>query len=273
VRRACQLILVAASLAAAAGAARAAAPPDSLQLRHVQNAGVWIAHGERSLLVDALFDLTVQQGRPPRLHDHLPADSLAAFLAGRLVAGCVDAAFATHGHDDHHGEDAARRYRDHCPDTPLVLPAALAPEADGVVPVSLAFGAVRSGEVGPIRYTALGLRHGDDRDERPHLGYVVHLGPWEVTHLGDASLSAANLATLGHRRGRGRQVVLAPWWFVTEEAGRSWLREGSAAELVVLLHVNRGNRGDVEQAVARHAAALPPIVLPRRRLERVALAD
>ena len=155
----------------------------------------------------------------------------------------------------------------------LAMPAALASEHDGAIGLATEIGAVDVGAVGPIRVTALGLRHGDGGDDQPHLGYVFHLGPWDVVHLGDAGPSSANLATLGRYRSGGRQVVLAPWWFVTSEAGRSWLRERSRAELVIVLHVNRGNVGDVEEAMATHADTLPPLVLPRERLERFVLTD
>jgi L-ascorbate metabolism protein UlaG (beta-lactamase superfamily) len=255
------------------------APPPPLRIRHVQNAGVWIRCGGRTVLVDALFDLTVAAGRPPRLHDHLPADSLAAFLRGGLGLGCADAALVTHDHDDHHDPDTARRYRRSCPQVVLALPAALAGTAVAehpTVAVAVEFGDSTAVAAGPVRFTALGLRHASSRpapEPRPHLGYLIHLGPWDVLHLGDAAPSPENLALLDRLAGRRPRVVLAPWWFLTEPAGRDWLAHRAGARRIVLLHVNRGNVGEIAVAVATHADSLPPLVLPRSRLEQVVRMD
>ncbi|MBD3335166.1 MAG: linear amide C-N hydrolase [Candidatus Eisenbacteria bacterium] len=250
---------------------------DSLQIRYLQNAGVSIRYGARSLLIDALFDITVGPGRPPRLHDHLPPDDLAALLEGRLT-GCVDAVFATHDHDDHYDAAAAQRYCVHCSQTIQVLPAAIAPQTEtAVAAVALEFGEMTSGATGPVRYTALGLRHsggeGGRLNDRPHLGFVVHLGPYDILHLGDAAVSRENLELLDRFVSPGRRLVLAPYWFLTDAAGRAWLRERSSAQTIVLLHANRGNIEAIAETVAEHAPALPPLVLPRERLQRIVVSD
>jgi choloylglycine hydrolase len=254
-------------------------PAPSLEVRHVQNAGVWLRHGDRSLLVDALFDLTVADGRPPRLHDHLPADLIDGFLAGGLGLGCVDVAFATHDHDDHHAPGPAARYLGHCRETVLVRPPALGgSEADAarMVATRAGFGERTLEAAGGVRYTALGLRHASSAgrpSDRPHVGYVLHLGPWDVVHLGDAAVSPRNLAVLDRYASPGWTVVLAPWWFLTDPDGRIWLAERSRARHVVALHANRGNRDEIAAAIASLAAELPPTTLPGRRLASLVLDE
>jgi len=251
-------------------------PPD-LEVTYVQNAGVKITFGGTSVLVDALFDLTVEPGKPPRLHDHLPPDLVGQLENGLGPVGCVDAVFVTHEHDDHFGIRTARRYLESCDAAGVVCPAGM---QDASLPrmteVDAGAGRAYTASAGPVRYTALGLNHSRGNTSvgvLPHLGYLFYMGPWDVLHLGDAAVSEENLEILNGSVTRGRLVLLIPYWFLTDGDGVRWLRERSGAELIIVLHANRGNRGQVESSAAAVAGTLPQVVVPCDHMQRIDLHE
>ncbi|MBD3221418.1 linear amide C-N hydrolase [bacterium] len=259
---------------AAEAARRSPLPPvavPELELLHVQNAGVEIHAGRHVVLVDALLDLTVAPGQPPRLHDHLTTDRLDDLVHGRAPFTPADAIFITHGHDDHHDAAIARRYDDRQRPQGIVHPAGMARAGlSGAVAWSRAAPTGR-GAAGPVRFTSLSLRHaGDDGPEAamPHLGFVIHLGPWNVIHLGDAGPSPANLQILDGLALPGRTILLAPSWFLTDARGLAWLETQRLADEVVLLHANRGNLDDLTGRLHDRPSRSPQIMLVTERFQR-----
>lgn len=251
-------------VAATSDAATLHGLPPHLEITYLANAGVRIASGQDTVLIDALFDLNVPPGVPPRLHQHLPPDLLARLERGAPPFGCPDLALATHGHDDHLTEGSVLRFLEHCAEAALVLPADL-PEAGSLVArgaLSVRVTPVRADPRTSVQLTAgglalhaLGMLHGSRTGQEPsHLAYLVTVGSYRVLHLGDATPSAENLAAFDGLADAGVDVAVTPWWFVTDEEGRAWLRDRGRPRLVTVVHLNAGNRSRLADPLADAAA-------------------
>ena len=236
-----------------------------LEVAHVQNAGVLVRGSGRSVLVDALTDLTSEPSQPPRPFDHLSSDALRRLREGRSEAGCVDLVLTTHPHPDHVTASTARAYLSACPRVVSCSPEQGALGGDRSIGLDVSFGATERTTVGNIRLSAMGLHHvstDPGASSLPHLGYVLHLGPWDVVHLGDSAGTSANVEIVERSLTTRRVLLLVPYWFLDDDTSRAWLESFGPGIGVVLLHVDPWRRARVVDRVRGLGGSIPGLVLP-----------
>lgn len=251
-----------------------------LEVTYLANAGYMVAHEEKAVLVDALFAIHAAPGMPPRLHDHLDPERLAVVLAALPPFDRVERVLVTHAHDDHFTAEATARFLESNPDATLICPRAVAEavrrepgapaEPDGrIEPLDPEQGASGEARSDGIPVLALGLPHAGRSDGGAgHNAYLMRLGPYRVLHLGDAAVAPDAFAALDPLLRDGIDVVLAPYWFLTEPEGLELLRERLRPGHVVVTHVNRGNRGEIAGRVVALADGPPEFTLFDRIMER-----
>ena len=248
------LFFVLASVTSAPGGPNV--PDATIEIFHVQNAGVLIRGGGHSVLVDALTDLTSEPGTPPRPFDRLATPQLQALRHGRSSVGCVDLVLVTHRHPDHFTDAVVRDYLDACPDAALFAPD---------VPESTERQIVAS-----IPVTTLALEHvplGNGPSQTPHVGHVVHLGAWDVFHCGDAAGSRLNVDRIRRVTTSRRALFLVPYWFLEAEVSRTWMETLADSTPVVLLHVDPWRRPRVQRLVDDLVSSIPGLVLPEEHAD------
>lgn len=251
-----------------------------LEVTQLANAGYLVAHEERAVLVDALFNITVDPGLPPRLHDHLDPERQAIVEAALPPFDEVKLVLVTHAHDDHFTADAVAAFLVSNPRATLVCPAAVAAAVrrahedpaglEGrVIPLDPDPGASAEASLEGITVLALGLPHvGRSDGGAGHNGYLVEIGPHRFLHLGDAAAARDGFAPLDPQLGEEIDVIFAPYWFVTEPGGLGLLRERIRPRHVVVTHANRGNRGEIAERVAGLPGGPPEFTLFEQTMER-----
>jgi len=235
--------------------------------------GVQVAWSGGKVLVDALFDINVPIGAPPRLHDHLTPEQLHAVEMGEAPFHDVRVVLVTHRDDDHVTTASVTRHLRANPSAILVAPPDVADAVrradptlgDRVITPACIDGTVDTLSVAGLTVYALGVPHvGAEHlapaDRIPHLAYLVDAAGFRVAHLGDAEPSAAALAPLA---GLGWRPDLAfvPHWIVADETGADLVRTAIGARHMVVMHANRGNRVDVAARVEALAPRLDGVSL------------
>jgi len=251
-----------------------------LEVTYLANTGFLVAHEDDAVLVDALFDLTVPPGLPPRLHDHLDPKRLEVVLAAMPPFDQVGPVLVTHAHDDHFTADAVASFLESNPRAAVFCPADVAEAVRRAVPAPAdlegrltvldpARGASVAAETRGIEVLALGLPHPGRMEEGAgHNAYLVRMGPHRFLHLGDAAAAPDAFASLDPLLLQGVDVVFAPYWFVTEREGLDLLRNRIRPRHAIVTHVNRGNRTEIQERLAGLPDGPPEFTLFDQTMER-----
>lgn len=249
-----------ASVAMPTAGSRAAQPP--LTITFLANEGVHLAAGDKSVLIDALFESYGPEFAMP------PDSTRAALSAARPPFHDVDVILVTHRHGDHfHPVPVAAHLRAN-PDATLLTSRQVIdslrahPPAATIASQRLASPPVPRGQrqrhaVAGIPIELLGLPHGGNPNRVPdHLGYVVELGGRRVLHVGDTDISEAAFRPLRLDTAR-IDVALLPDWMITSAEGREtiarWIKPGR----VVGMHLSARS---TSAAARRVREALPSAI-------------
>jgi L-ascorbate 6-phosphate lactonase len=139
-----------------------------------------------------------------------------------LVAQGIDAVLVTHEHLDHLDLPFLRTLAETSPAARLVLPAAIAAEAEGILPIAT----VKPGdalELGPLRVEAVPAVHGVSMEDAysdgagRFVGYVLRGPDFTLYHAGDTVATDAVIEALD---GKGIEIAPLPI------NGRDYFREG-----------------------------------------------
>lgn len=251
-----------------------------LEVTYLANTGYLVAYEDDAVLVDALFDVGVAPGLPPRLHDHLDPERLAVVLGALPPFDRVGPVLVTHGHDDHFTADSVASFLESNPGASVFCPADVAEAVRRAVPAPAGLegrlmvldpdrGASVAAEARGIEVLALGLPHpGRQEEGAGHNAYLVRMGPHRFLHLGDAAVAPDAFASLDPVLREGVDVVFAPYWFVEDEDGVKLLRKRIHSRHVVITHANRGNRAEIADRVAGLPAGPPEFILFEQIMER-----
>jgi L-ascorbate metabolism protein UlaG (beta-lactamase superfamily) len=138
-----------------------------------------------------------------------------------LVAQRIDSVLVTHEHLDHLDLRFLRTLAQASPGSRLVLPAAIAPEAEGVLPMAT----VKPGDaldIGPLRVEVVPAVHGVSMEDAysegggRFVGYVLRGPDFVLYHAGDTLATEALIEAL---EGKNIEIALLPI------NGRDYFRE------------------------------------------------
>ncbi len=248
--------------------------------------GFMISCGHSKVLIDALFDLNVPEGTPPRAHGHLPPDGVARLEGASKPFDKVDAVLVTHRHDDHFTAGCAARYMRAngwavLAGTPAVIeslaeyPWLAGEKGERLVTVDVSAGEVDTLIVDGLTIYALGIRHTgcgsgtgvvtDGTPERSqcidHIAWLVETDGCRILHLGDAKLAAEEFDRFPWLPGLEIDIAFIPYWFLLQSGGVDLINRRIAPRSVVLMHWNRWNRDSVVEELERNREDLPHAVI------------
>jgi len=257
--------------------------------------GFLISAGHSRVLVDALYDLNVEDGKPPRAHDHLDREGLSGLERAEKPFDGVDAVLVTHAHDDHFTAKCAAGYLKsngwavlagtaEVTTALLEFPGLSREEGERLLTADVKAGEVDTFVIDGITVYALGMRHtgcragpdatgGTMPDGSPcvsHVAWLVETSGRRILHLGDAKSSAEEFEQFPWLAGIGIDVAFVPFWFIEGEEGIEIINRLIVPEAVVLMHWNRWNRESVAGDLERLGADLPPVAMFSEHFERMA---
>jgi L-ascorbate metabolism protein UlaG (beta-lactamase superfamily) len=249
--------------------------------------GFMISCGHSKVLIDALFDLNEDDGKPPRAHDHLPPDGIERLEgAGKPFDNC-DAVLVTHAHDDHFTAGCAANYMRANGWAVLAGPkdvtGSLAvyswlagQEGERLVTADVPAGEIDTIFIDGLTIYALGIVHtgcdGGAGKESPcigHVAWLVESDGCRILHLGDAKVSVEEFEQFPWLPGLGIDIAFVPFWFLQQEGGARLITELIAPKAVVLMHWNSWNRETVVEELERNRDALPPAVIFSEAFEKI----
>jgi L-ascorbate metabolism protein UlaG (beta-lactamase superfamily) len=227
-------------LMAGFGAAPASAGEPKLTVTFIANAGFLLSAGERSILIDALFNTGF---------DRFPVPSsalMSQMTTGEAPFARIDAFLATHSHGDHvYGPYVADFLKRH-PETrflssDVVCAAVTGAGADAasVRPLALEIGDAADETVNRISIKTVRAKHRNDAGgEESNLMYLVTIGGRKVLHIGDAGVEL-NLPLLQslHLDQERIDVLFLPL-FELSDAATQFVKDVVKPKYVVGMHVS-----------------------------------
>ena len=242
-------------------------PDISLELTYLAGEGFLISCSDKKILVDALFNINVQPGLPPRLHDHLDQGRIRELENGKGKFAGIDAVLVTHHHDDHMTPDSLARFLDHNRESILVCPDSVVSSASKeginfetygsrVKIIKMLMGKFISVKHQGIHIRALAMHHAYDESKNnkpayPHLVYFIDFCGKRILHLGDAHVSADNFKAFGWLAAKKLDVALVPYWFITQARGLHLIKTYLKPKQVIVMHHNAGNRRQITQEIGK----------------------
>jgi L-ascorbate metabolism protein UlaG (beta-lactamase superfamily) len=237
------------------------------RIAYLANAGISVNTADRGVLIDVLFRETVGEfagmnaatlghvetgGQPfdetkvvlvtSAAADHFDAASVARFLRNNSAAHLV----AT--------PQAAAAVKEKAEDFSAIEDRVKSVTFTGNDPVSLEFD--------DIKVTVVKLTHdGDPAGQTEEYGYVLDFAEKRLLHVGHARLDdqakAALLATAV-----GVDAACVPYWWVTEEPGRQFLRGPLAAKAVIAHHIPPADAERMEAELKAHPEGISSFIRP-----------
>jgi L-ascorbate metabolism protein UlaG (beta-lactamase superfamily) len=240
-----------------------------LKVIYLASEGFLFSCSDKKVIVDALFDINVEEGLPPRLHDHLNSKQLLQLERGSSVFADIDLVLVTHHHDDHFTPCIVNRFLAYNKNANLVCPHTAESllkrqtknyEAYGsrVKVVNINKGQTESFKCKDIQIKVLGLVHAYSEYNRtdiasqpsyPHMAFYIQIQNFKIVHLGDAHVSVANFSPFKWIATQNIDVALVPYWFITKPEGLRIIGEYLNPEHVIVMHHHTGNRQEIKRRV------------------------
>jgi len=278
----------------AAGGGSAAAKT-GIEVVFLAGEGFMISCGRSKVLIDALFDMNVEDGKLPRAHDHLDPEGLARLERAERPFDKVDAVLVTHNHDDHFTPASTARYMRSngwavLAGTREVTEALTefewlaGEEGERMITPDVSSGGVDTLIIDGLTIYALGIRHtgcesdygtaaGDSgRAALPcidHLAWLVEMEGCRILHLGDAKVVAEEFERFPWLPGLEVDIAFIPYWFLLRPEGVDLINRLISPKAVVLMHWNRWNRASVVEDLDRLRDVLPPTTIFKEAFEKM----
>jgi L-ascorbate metabolism protein UlaG (beta-lactamase superfamily) len=269
--------------------------PAGIEVVFLAGEGFLVQYGRSKVLVDALFDLSVEDGKPPRAHDHLDPDGLARLERAERPFDKVDAVLVTHRHDDHFTPASTARYMRSNSGAVLAgtreVTEALTEfewlageEGERLITPDVSSGGVDTLIIDGLTIYALKIMHtgcesdygkaaGDPgRAASPcidHLAWLVEMEGCRILHLGDAKVAAEEFERFPWLPGLEVDIAFIPYWFLLRPEGVDLINRLISPKAVVLMHWNRWNRASVVEDLDRLRDVLPPTTIFKEAFEKM----
>ena len=245
-----------------------------LKITFLSSEGFLISCSDKSVLFDALYNINVPDGKPPRLHEHLSKNQIKILEHAQKPFDNVSVVFTTHSHDDHFTGGSAAEFLKNSPDTYFVCPFDAAEEIRAVgfeisdfdsrvKKINAQAGITESIRINGINIKVLGLLHsGHYRRQREnktglqikptiqHQAYLVFIENFTILHLGDTDAILENFDSFKWLSGEKIDVAFVPYWFFLNEEGVQILKDIVNAAYLIPMHFNIGNRNEAVRKIS-----------------------
>ena len=264
-----------------------------IEVTYLAGTGFFVSCSGRSFLVDALFDINVSEGLPPRLHDHLPPDLLRELENAGKPFDNVTMVLVTHRHDDHFTANSTAKFLKNSPSSYLICPSDVGNELRQTGKLSdISFSRIKTvdPETGKsitltqtgISVKVLGLDHSgrSTRKQRgentaapslpamPHQGYLVEIGGRKILHLGDSDAYTENFEPFKWLADENIDIAFIPYWFFQSREGKDILKKYINAEHLIVMHLNRGNIEELSKSINKMNDDLGDLTIFRKHLQK-----
>lgn len=229
----------------------------TLSITYIANEGLLLQAGDDIVLIDALFRGGVSG------YARVEPATLESLETAEAPFDAAKAVLVTHYHADHFNAESVARYLTSNPGAALYTseqvaePVRVVAKSDAGVADRI-HGYQPSADE-PITVSASGIKieliklsHGGGRFASVwNLGYIVHLGGKRILHIGDAHFIDASTKPL-ERCAKNVDVACIPYWWLLDEAGRTYVAETLKPKHVVAIHIPPREAADVTTKIRPH---------------------
>ena len=237
---------------------------------YVANEGYMITDGERTVLIDALFDA----GLKP--YPRIPDEMRPSLEGAQPPFDQVDLVLTTHYHRDHFGPKAVNRHLTANKEALYISTEQAVEQVDRIASKDVAdrTEAVALGhnesvwlERNGVRVRVMDLHHGISRPDRNY-GYLFDLGGMTMIHIGDTEAIISDFDA--HKLGDVEiDIAFLPSWFLRTKKWSVVTKERLNADVIIIMHMAEpgapsdyfGQYGSYDKSLAAMQEAFPQAVV------------
>ena len=222
----------------------------SVTVRYIANEGVLIASGDKQILIDGLH----REYQPAYLFP--PPEMQSVLENARAPYDKIDFILVSHIHLDHFHPQSIGLY---LKSNPRTLFASSSQTVGEVAKNFTGYEKIRS-RTRPINYEwkkssemdkdgirikFLGLRHVNEKfKDVQNFGHLITIGGKKFLHIGDADMTAENFSAFRLPQEK-IDVAFIPYWFLTTEEGRKFVREQFNPKQIIAVHIPPAGAQDI----------------------------
>jgi L-ascorbate metabolism protein UlaG (beta-lactamase superfamily) len=230
--------------------------PTGLEITYIANEGVLISAGDKQVLIDGLHR------EYERDYAFLPPAQREKIENAKPPFDQIDLILVSHKHLDHFHPESVGLHLQHNPNTLLVSSQqvvdeveknfkdfqAIKPRITAVTPPWKERVAMK---IAGVDLEILSLRHGTGRHATiQNLGHIIKLGGKKLLHVGDADTAIENFQDLNLDE-EGIDIAFIPYWFLTDDEGRTVVREHIKPKHIIAVHISPSEADHVSAQIKK----------------------
>lgn len=225
-----------------------------IEITYIANEGMLLSSGDQQVLIDGLFQENVYG------YQHIPKKLREQLETAVAPYDQIDLLLVTHLHLDHFHAESIGRHLSYNENAALIAGqdvvgllssdyADFAAIKNRIHSVALPWKQHVALTVDGFEVSALRIRHGGSMNYgMDHLGYLLHVGPFKILHIGDVEIAEEDFSSFA-LPDEEVDIAFIPDWFLKTSNGQKIVKELIQPKEIIAIHVRPSKVQELKQTL------------------------